>query len=831
MLSANAWGGAIDPSGSYEEAVYKASVQDAVSASVEAATKSVQKTQKKPEGIVDKAKETWGKLKAWVFSKDEKVAKEEVKEEKAVQETKKEVAKIEPVVEKTEAQKYLEKADRNSRDDIQNIGNASQAIKGQNVVETVSPAAAPKSVDKLVISKNRAPRYNKKLNVKIKDIPSLDIGREARIKASDFSVGDLKDALIVNDLNYYLKNKKALNKKDQKIMAKTNKFKVRKTPAKVKTKTKKDPKLVMTPEDIIALATGSLKNTNIQERAYKPMSTNEMLMLGALLLFRQKDECASAASLFHHLSKYKNFKNEAYFHLSVCAKRLKLKGDQYAYATKVMNVRDPYYTAEMAKFIGSDVPSEFLEKYGKALYGASKDKSLNLFKDPEIKNSSSLVISNWALQSKKYKLAIDYASKVDKKYDKYYQSLYLKAIGSYALGKVQDGIRVQKTLYKALAEKKIDKNFEALAALNLARMEFQSGLYVRSQRNFLQVYKDHPLWLPSLMEMGWAQLQSGDYTGAIGNMYSLHSPFFQHVYKPESYVIRTIGYLNLCQYGDAYRSLTRLEKMYRPFMSEIANYTKVNKQARTYYSTVKKYLRSNRKQKVDGLSPAVIREMARHRDFINLQKSLNRGIDERKVYNNLNKSVQKNINKYKSLISRTKTRIKKFKRLLRPVKKSEKRKPLTPAQIGDYKKRIKADRKLIASFNFILAIHKKTRKYLTKFKRDSIKALDKRNFKTKANVELVLAKRLFRMRKDLGMYLENNELLRYEVFAGSGENIRYQASGGKTQGKRIPANVIPKSKELKWDFDGEYWADEVGHYKSSLKSNCPKAGQANLGGM
>ena len=56
-----------------------------------------------------------------------------------------------------------------------------------------------------------------------------------------------------------------------------------------------------------------------------------------------------------------------------------------------------------------------------------------------------------------------------------------------------------------------------------------------------------------------------DPAGAIGNMYSLHSPYFTAVYKPESYVVRTIGYLNICQYGDAYQTLNLMEEIYRPW--------------------------------------------------------------------------------------------------------------------------------------------------------------------------------------------------------------------------------------------------------------------------
>ena len=78
------------------------------------------------------------------------------------------------------------------------------------------------------------------------------------------------------------------------------------------------------------------------------------------------------------------------------------------------------------------------------------------------------------------------------------------------------------------------------------------------------------------------------------------------------------------------------------------------------------------------------------------------------------------------------------------------------------------------------------------------------------------------IRSEIGQVLENNEFLRYEVYAGSGENIRYQVAGGKTSKKRLSA-ATPPPKSLNWQFEGEYWEDEIGSYRSTLRNNCPNA--------
>src|SRR5690606_38382664 len=123
----------------------------------------------------------------------------------------------------------------------------------------------------------------------------------------------------------------------------------------------------------------------------------------------------------------------------------------------------------------------------------------------------------------------------------------------------------------------------ALVAVNIARMYFSQKKYDKALDAYMQVPKDHPFWVQALIEQGWTQLALEDYAGAIGNMYSLHSPYFKTVYQPDSFVVRTIGYLNICQYGDAYKTLTWMEKDYRDWYSRTDNYLKNKGQPMTIY--------------------------------------------------------------------------------------------------------------------------------------------------------------------------------------------------------------------------------------------------------
>ena len=50
--------------------------------------------------------------------------------------------------------------------------------------------------------------------------------------------------------------------------------------------------------------------------------------------------------------------------------------------------------------------------------------------------------------------------------------------------------------------------------------------------------------------------------------------------------------------------------------------------------------------------------------------------------------------------------------------------------------------------------------------------------------------------------------------------MRYQLAGGDVQDKEHAELKAEQGKDLNWDFRGEIWEDEIGHYRSSLKNVC-----------
>jgi hypothetical protein len=327
----------------------------------------------------------------------------------------------------------------------------------------------------------------------------------------------------------------------------------------------------------------------------------------------------------------------------------------------------------------------------------------------------------------------------------------------------------------------------------------------------------------ALIEQGWTQLSMGDYSGAIGNMYSLHSPYFTAVYKPESFVVRSIGYLNICQYGDAYKTLSYLEKDYRKWYTDAAKYRQAKKEAARYHDTVVTYLKGKSDHDADGLPFQVVREMARQKFYLNKQAALNEDLDQLERHKGINEKIKEEKARIRWKMQKAQERLA---AVMKTIKKSRTDKSLMK-DINTLQAQFRIERDFVIGYKYQLAMLELGRQGFLTFKSESEQRLGKEQYALKEAAGRFLVKYLAKLERDMGHILDNNEFLRYEVFSGAGENIRYQVAGGKVSGEanRVPASIKPQ-KMMNWNFDGEYWEDEIGSYRSSLENLCPAAGKA-----
>ena len=393
------------------------------------------------------------------------------------------------------------------------------------------------------------------------------------------------------------------------------------------------------------------------------------------------------------------------------------------------------------------------------------------------------------------------------------QAKLLTATAEYRRGDVNAAIKALESAIPKLAADRSDK-IRNLVYLTSARLKFQKGNYKEAYADFLQIDKSSSLWLQSTTEQALTQIMSGDYIGAAGNMFSLHTEFFKRAYAPDSYLIRSIGYLNLCQYGDAVSVVADLQRRYTKLEEQVTAFEKQTANPTEYYNLLKEALSKPEQNELAGVPRAYFLELARHPSFLKEQKRINDLEDELGKFN----SVVAGLNSRSATIRQAMAQI-------RNDIKSLSAKKMTDLQIASLERRL-----LGLESELTIAAQGKD-----KIERMKIAATERVNGdkqKLKAAAAEALKIRFAVAHKKLSDVLEQKDVLAYEIYSGAGEHLRYQMAGGDTKDRSPAAALTPEEKQsYKWKFRGEVWEYEIGHYRSSLTNVCPKDDLAkNSGG-
>ena len=102
------------------------------------------------------------------------------------------------------------------------------------------------------------------------------------------------------------------------------------------------------------------------------------------------------------------------------------------------------------------------------------------------------------------------------------------------------------------------------AYLQLARLAYQRGDDALAAQLYQRVGRGAPEWLDALFEASWAHFRRAEDEKALGNLLTLHAPFFQERFFPESFVLKALVLYENCRYGDARASLAEFQQRYQP---------------------------------------------------------------------------------------------------------------------------------------------------------------------------------------------------------------------------------------------------------------------------
>jgi len=367
----------------------------------------------------------------------------------------------------------------------------------------------------------------------------------------------------------------------------------------------------------------------------------------------------------------------------------------------------------------------------------------------------------------------------------------LRSIIMYRLGNLDRSISYLRTFIDSSSER-LSADLKNESYLLLARLYFQKGNYHEAKNFYARIDQNYIEWLPAMTEMGWAQILQGDYEGASGNMFSLHTDFFRNHFIPDSYLARTVGYLGLCQYGDALKTVIDLKNRYSPLVEKTSQ-IKDTWTPQEFYDLIHQALKDPTRLEINGVPRSWISYLTRDVNFIQEQKVINALEDE---INSYNKFTLKIINLEKASITEKQNLLKE--------------KNLSPAQKEE-----------LYWANIKLHIYKKSREQMRSLRAEGLTRINVQKDLHKKLAGLALKQKMIDTHRSLLTAFEQVDLLQYEIFVGAGDQLRAVLSGLPIDPKSFKLVKSPKDPvEIKWEFKGEVWKDEIGYFRSSLKNIC-----------
>lgn len=111
--------------------------------------------------------------------------------------------------------------------------------------------------------------------------------------------------------------------------------------------------------------------------------------------------------------------------------------------------------------------------------------------------------------------------------------------------------------------------FREQVFLNLARLHYEKQDFVRAVEFYAKIPRDSENWLTAVLESAWAFFLMEKPNNTLGNIHTLHSPFFEKRFFPESFILQATSFLRLCRFDRVKTSVDEFDRRYGPVFNQL----------------------------------------------------------------------------------------------------------------------------------------------------------------------------------------------------------------------------------------------------------------------
>ncbi len=296
------------------------------------------------------------------------------------------------------------------------------------------------------------------------------------------------------------------------------------------------------------------------------------------------------------------------------------------------------------------------------------------------------------------------------------------------------------------------------ALMGRARVLYQRRLFAGAIEAYRDIPRDTEAWHEGLFESSWAMLQDGRFRSALSNFHSLHSPFYEDYYQPESVLLRAIVYLYICRYQEMGKTLDLFDRVYKPIQRDVRTILTSVEDPNIYYRELSKV-----RENFDAIRTNRVGRRGFQMPFAVARQILNKG-DVRHTLNYIS-NLEDEKKRMQALPSTWKT-----------------------SGIGIY----------------------------------AIKIIDKRLEATRVLAGRQIRRHMILIDNELRDLFEQSGFLRFEMLNSKREALKKEIQGKgleKVDQDNERSYYVQNGFEY-WPFKGEYWLDEIGNYHYVGVSAC-----------
>ena len=166
-------------------------------------------------------------------------------------------------------------------------------------------------------------------------------------------------------------------------------------------------------------------------------------------------------------------------------------------------------------------------------------------------------------------MAQNFFSKVPSNSDYYLGALFHLGVISNLNGRHSRAISYFEKVLAGARDNPQYEEIREMSLMNVARVHYEQKRYTQAISYYGQISRSSENWLEALWESSWAFFFMEKFNNSLGNIHTLHSPFFSNRFYPESYILRAITFLRLCRFESVKDSMKDFKDRYASVFGDV----------------------------------------------------------------------------------------------------------------------------------------------------------------------------------------------------------------------------------------------------------------------